>query len=170
MGKHRENKRKPKRLGKIITVGKAESVPPGRGATVKLKDGNEVALYNVNGEFYALENFCPHKGSAGRFAALWKYRRVRPARLAIRHPQWRVFYEEKLFDRKIRCHRRRRLDKTHGIKKRMRSLTPAFYTKLKALQFQRRILAIEHQIACRNRIQPPAAVFDLNLAARVRIA
>ncbi|MGB7209315.1 MAG: Rieske 2Fe-2S domain-containing protein, partial [Pyrinomonadaceae bacterium] len=63
MGKHRENKRKPKRLGKIITVGKAESVPPGGGgATVKLKDGTEVALYNVNGQFYALENFCPHKG------------------------------------------------------------------------------------------------------------
>jgi nitrite reductase/ring-hydroxylating ferredoxin subunit len=62
MGKHRENKRKPKRLGKTITVGKAESVPPGRGATVKLKDGTEVALYNVKGEFYAIENFCPHKG------------------------------------------------------------------------------------------------------------
>ncbi len=62
MGKHRENKRKPKRHGKVITVGKAESVPPGRGATVKLKDGTEVALYNVKGEFYAIENFCPHKG------------------------------------------------------------------------------------------------------------
>ena len=62
MGKYRENKRKPKRQGKIITVGKAESVPPGRGATVRLKDGTEVALYNVKGKFYALENFCPHKG------------------------------------------------------------------------------------------------------------
>ena len=56
MGKHRENKRKPKRQGKVITVGKAESVPPGRGATVKLKDGTEVALYNVKGQFYAIEN------------------------------------------------------------------------------------------------------------------
>ena len=62
MRKHRENKRKPKRQGKTITVGKAESVPSGRGATVKLKDGTEVALYNVKGEFYAIENFCPHKG------------------------------------------------------------------------------------------------------------
>ena len=62
MGKHRENKRKPKRLGKLVTVGKAESVPPGRGATVKLKDGTEVALYNVDGTFYAIENFCSHKG------------------------------------------------------------------------------------------------------------
>lgn len=62
MGKLRENKRKPNRVGAIITVGKAESVPPGRGATVKLKDGSEVALYNIGGKFHAIENFCPHKG------------------------------------------------------------------------------------------------------------
>ena len=62
MGKHYENKRKPKREGKKITVGKVEAVPPGRGATVKLKSGGEVALFNVGGKFYALENFCPHKG------------------------------------------------------------------------------------------------------------
>ena len=62
MGKHRENKRKPVRTGETITVGKAESVPPGRGATVKLKDGTELALYNIGGTFHAIENFCPHKG------------------------------------------------------------------------------------------------------------
>ncbi|MGB7069487.1 MAG: Rieske 2Fe-2S domain-containing protein [Pyrinomonadaceae bacterium] len=64
MGKHRENKRKPKRRNMQVTIGHAESVPPGRGATVKLKDGTEVALYNVNGTFHAIENFCPHKGYA----------------------------------------------------------------------------------------------------------
>jgi nitrite reductase/ring-hydroxylating ferredoxin subunit len=62
MGKHRINKRKPVRTGETITVGKAESVPPGRGATVKLKDGTELALYNIGGTFHAIENFCPHKG------------------------------------------------------------------------------------------------------------
>ena len=62
MGKSYENKRKPKREGKKITVGRAEAVPPGRGATVKLKSGGEVALFNVGGRFYAIENFCPHKG------------------------------------------------------------------------------------------------------------
>ena len=62
MGKHRENKRKPVRTGEMITVGKAESVPPGRGATVKLKDGTELALFNIGGTFHAIENFCPHKG------------------------------------------------------------------------------------------------------------
>jgi nitrite reductase/ring-hydroxylating ferredoxin subunit len=62
MGKHRVNKRKPKREGKVVTVGKAEAVPEGRGATVKLRDGSEVAIFNVGGSFLAIENFCPHKG------------------------------------------------------------------------------------------------------------
>lgn len=62
MGKAKENKRKPKREGRTVTVGRAESVPPGRSATVKLKDGSEVALFNIAGTFYAMENFCPHKG------------------------------------------------------------------------------------------------------------
>jgi len=62
MGKHRQNKHKPRREGKIVTAGRAESLPPGRGATVQLKDGSEVALFNVGGTFHAVENFCPHKG------------------------------------------------------------------------------------------------------------
>jgi nitrite reductase/ring-hydroxylating ferredoxin subunit len=61
MGKLYENKRKPKREDKKVTVGRIGDVPPGRGATVKLKGGSEVALFNVKGEFYAVENFCPHK-------------------------------------------------------------------------------------------------------------
>lgn len=62
MGKSRFNKHKPEKQGRIVTVGHAESVPPGRGATVKMKDGTEVALFNVGGKFHAIENFCPHKG------------------------------------------------------------------------------------------------------------
>lgn len=62
MGKHHENKRKPRREGKKVTVGKIEDVPVGRGATVQLRGGAEVALFNVNGKFHAIENFCPHKG------------------------------------------------------------------------------------------------------------
>jgi nitrite reductase (NADH) small subunit/3-phenylpropionate/trans-cinnamate dioxygenase ferredoxin subunit len=62
VGKCKQNKRKPGREGRIVTVGKVEDVPPGRGATVKLKDGSEIALFNVKGSFHATENFCPHKG------------------------------------------------------------------------------------------------------------
>lgn len=63
MGKFHENRRKPKREGKKITVGHVEAVPEGRGATVKLKSGGELALFNASGKFYAIENFCPHKGA-----------------------------------------------------------------------------------------------------------
>jgi nitrite reductase/ring-hydroxylating ferredoxin subunit len=57
------NFRKPLREGRAVTVGRVEDVPPGRGATVELTGGKELALYNVNGEFHAIENFCPHKGA-----------------------------------------------------------------------------------------------------------
>jgi nitrite reductase (NADH) small subunit len=57
------NFRKPKREGLLATVGRVEDVPPGRGATVQLLNGTELALYNIDGEFYAIENFCPHKGA-----------------------------------------------------------------------------------------------------------
>jgi nitrite reductase/ring-hydroxylating ferredoxin subunit len=47
----------------MIIAGRATDVPPGRSATVELPDGAELALHNVNGEFYATENFCPHSGA-----------------------------------------------------------------------------------------------------------
>jgi len=62
MGKSFKNTRKPNRKGKKIKVGRIDAVPVGRGATVQLKDGSEVALFNIDGEFRAIENFCPHKG------------------------------------------------------------------------------------------------------------
>jgi nitrite reductase (NADH) small subunit/3-phenylpropionate/trans-cinnamate dioxygenase ferredoxin subunit len=57
------NSGKPGREGRAVTVGRVEDVPQGRGATVELDGGKELALYNVNGEFHAIENFCPHKGA-----------------------------------------------------------------------------------------------------------
>ena len=63
IGKQFGNFRKPQREGKLITVGRVEDVPPGRGATVELLNGTELALYNVDGQFHAIENFCPHKGA-----------------------------------------------------------------------------------------------------------
>ena len=63
MSKYYENLRKPKRTGRKISVGKTSDLPEGRGATVQLKDGSELAIYHVKGKFYAMENFCPHKGA-----------------------------------------------------------------------------------------------------------
>ena len=57
------NLKPPARTGRLVTVGRVEDVPPGRGATVELNSGQELALYNVGGEFYAINNFCPHKGA-----------------------------------------------------------------------------------------------------------
>ncbi len=58
-----ENKRCPKREGKLITVAKTDSIPSGRGANVRLKDGSEIALFNLEGKYFAVENFCPHRGA-----------------------------------------------------------------------------------------------------------
>ena len=58
-----QNFKRPARTGALVTVGRVEDVPPGRGATVELDSGAELALYNVAGRFYAVENFCPHRGA-----------------------------------------------------------------------------------------------------------
>ncbi|MDQ1593202.1 MAG: nitrite reductase small subunit [Pyrinomonadaceae bacterium] len=58
-----QNFKRPARTGALVTVGRVEDVPPGRGATVELDGGAELALYNVAGRFYAVENFCPHRGA-----------------------------------------------------------------------------------------------------------
>ena len=62
-GRSSTNPRRPAREGKLVTVGRVEDLPEGRGATVELLNGKELALYNVGGHFYAVENFCPHKGA-----------------------------------------------------------------------------------------------------------
>lgn len=46
-----------------ITVCHVEELPAGSCRTVDLPDRRELALYNVHGEFYATDNFCPHKGA-----------------------------------------------------------------------------------------------------------
>ena len=58
-----EDSPKPTRYARTIVVGRVENIPSGRCATVDLADGNELALYNVDGEFYATENSCPHRGA-----------------------------------------------------------------------------------------------------------
>ena len=47
----------------FINVGKVEDVPPG---TVRVYDvrGREVALCNVGGDLYAIDNVCTHDGGS----------------------------------------------------------------------------------------------------------
>lgn len=56
------NSRRPERSGELVIAGRAPDLPLGCGATVELPQGKELAVFNVNGEFFAIENFCPHKG------------------------------------------------------------------------------------------------------------
>lgn len=62
MGKASRKALRPERTGRKVKVGQEGAVPPGRGATVQLKNGTTLALFNVGGEYYAVENYCPHKG------------------------------------------------------------------------------------------------------------
>jgi 3-phenylpropionate/trans-cinnamate dioxygenase ferredoxin component len=50
-------------LKQTILAGRVEDLPPGRCGPVDLPNGHELALYNVEGEFYATENSCPHHGA-----------------------------------------------------------------------------------------------------------
>jgi len=43
------------------SVARTTEIVPGRPRVVYLK-GIEIALFNVNGDFYALDNLCPHEG------------------------------------------------------------------------------------------------------------
>jgi nitrite reductase/ring-hydroxylating ferredoxin subunit len=46
-----------------LTVGAVHDLQPGACVRVELPDGQELAVCNVNGEYYAIDNFCPHKGA-----------------------------------------------------------------------------------------------------------
>jgi nitrite reductase/ring-hydroxylating ferredoxin subunit len=46
-----------------FVVGGIDDLTPGAFIGVELPGGDELAVYNVDGEFYATENFCPHKGA-----------------------------------------------------------------------------------------------------------
>jgi len=40
------------------------ALPPGGCRRFALPNGDELAIYNVNGEFYATDNGCPHWGAS----------------------------------------------------------------------------------------------------------
>ena len=44
-------------------VGRIDDFPPSACISFELPDGSDLAIYNVNGEFYATENSCPHRGA-----------------------------------------------------------------------------------------------------------
>lgn len=45
----------------FVQVALKEDIEKGKGKTVKVND-KEIAIFNLNDEFYALDNTCPHRG------------------------------------------------------------------------------------------------------------
>ncbi|HTN42991.1 MAG TPA: nitrite reductase small subunit NirD [Nitrospiria bacterium] len=48
-------------MSDFVTVADAKDIGPGEGRVVEVQ-GNEVALFNLNGTFYAIDNMCVHQG------------------------------------------------------------------------------------------------------------
>ena len=60
---HNTDFEQPKDARRAVDAGRVEDLPDGNCKTIELPAGRELALFNINGEFYATENFCPHKGA-----------------------------------------------------------------------------------------------------------
>jgi len=48
-------------LSEFVNVASVDEIPPGTGRTVEVH-GVWIALFNVDGNFYAVDNTCPHAG------------------------------------------------------------------------------------------------------------
>jgi 3-phenylpropionate/trans-cinnamate dioxygenase ferredoxin subunit len=58
-----DNTSSPESDRETLIVGATGDLQPGACISVALPGGDELAVYNVGGEFYATENFCPHRGA-----------------------------------------------------------------------------------------------------------
>ncbi len=47
-------------MARLIKVGEVNDLAPGQGKLVQV-DGTDIALFNVNGTYYAVEAICPHE-------------------------------------------------------------------------------------------------------------
>lgn len=48
-------------MSDFLPVLDVAALPPGKGETVELA-GRRIAVFNVGGQFYALDDECPHRG------------------------------------------------------------------------------------------------------------
>ena len=55
---------KPTDPSRTLQVCPIDSLPQGHSRRFTLPNGEELAISNVNGEYYATDNFCPHRGAA----------------------------------------------------------------------------------------------------------
>ena len=45
----------------MVKIAEVNQVPPGTGKIVRV-GGEVIALFNINGTFYAMDNVCTHRG------------------------------------------------------------------------------------------------------------
>ena len=50
-------------MGKFVRAAFKADIPEGEGKAIALGD-REIALFNLGGEFFALDNVCPHRGGS----------------------------------------------------------------------------------------------------------
>lgn len=50
-----------KSFDQLVSVGKVEDFPPDTPKVVKV-NGKNIAMFNVSGNFFAINNICPHEG------------------------------------------------------------------------------------------------------------
>lgn len=48
-------------MGKLVKVASAADIPPGSGKLVEV-EGKRIAVFNVGGRYYAIDDTCPHRG------------------------------------------------------------------------------------------------------------
>ena len=48
-------------MATFITVARTDELAPGQGKLVEVKQ-KRIALFNVGGRYYALDDMCPHRG------------------------------------------------------------------------------------------------------------
>ena len=50
-------------MSDFVKVASVNDLGPGENKVVDV-NGNEIALFNVNGQFFAINNTCPHRGGS----------------------------------------------------------------------------------------------------------
>lgn len=48
-------------MSNLVKIGKTNEIFPGEARVFYVR-GNEIVVFNVDGQFYALDNLCPHQG------------------------------------------------------------------------------------------------------------
>ena len=48
-------------MGQLHKVAETKDLPPGSGMAVEV-EGREIAIFNVDGKYFAIDDTCPHSG------------------------------------------------------------------------------------------------------------